>query len=361
MFTRILVPLDGSKEAERALPIAARLARNAGGSVILVRVVRAPVEFEVGATPPATWAPAARPEERDEASAYLAATQGQAALADVPTTTMVYAGPAAAMILAAVASANADLIAMTSHGRTGMARWLLGSVAAEVARESSVPVFVLRGSDLPAALGMDRGTNQAPEAGQPQSQARPLSALVPLDGSHLAEAAIAPALQVLGALAPDAPLALRLLSVVEPLPLTAAAPLGAGVAGEGQIVLTELDRTMLGEAEEYLCSTAERIEREAGRLLPGRLVTVTWSAVWSPDVAHTLVSIAEAGRDGKGSAAQASALAPSDLIAMATHGHGGLRRWVMGSVADRVLHSTHLPMLVVRPSEVAAPPNGGQG
>jgi nucleotide-binding universal stress UspA family protein len=125
-------------------------------------------------------------------------------------------------------------------------------------------------------------------------------------------------------------------------------------------VLTEADRAMLGEAQEYLRSTAERVQREARQLLPGRSVSVTWSAVWSPDVAHTIVSIAQAGRSGEGGAEQTNALAPSDLIAIATHGHGGLRRWMMGSVADRVLQATTLPLLVVRSARPARPPESDQ-
>jgi nucleotide-binding universal stress UspA family protein len=345
MFNCVLAPLDGSAEAERALPIAARIARASGGSVALVRVVQAPAEFELGVVPPVTWAPAARSDEREEATAYLEGVRQQDILAGVPSTTAVYAGPPAAMILTAAASAGADLIVLTSHGRTGMARWLLGSVAAEVARESSAPALILRGSALADGLAAPHHT---------------LSALVPLDGSPLAEAALAPALQLLGALADTAPVALRLLSVVQPLPLTETAPLAGGIPGEGQTLLTGVDTTMLGEAEEYLCSAAEQVQRNAAQLLPGRSISVTWTAVWNPDVAHAIVSLAEAGRAGEGSAHQMNRLAPSDLIAMATHGHGGLRRWVMGSVADRVLHATHLPLLVVRPPRVSRPPDSAR-
>lgn len=340
MFTRVMVPLDGSAEAERALPVAIRIVRASGGSLLLVRVVRSLVEFELGVAPPATWAPAANPGERDEATAYLEEVRQRESLAGVSATTAVYAGPPAAMVLAAATNGGADLIVLTSHGRTGMARWMLGSVTAEVARESPIPVLVLRGSALVNALA---------------EPSHPLSALVPLDGSPLAQAVLGPTLQLLGALAGTGPIALRLISVVVPLPLTETAPLGTGVAGEGQIVLTEVDRTMLGEAEEYLCTTAEQTQREASQLLPGRAVSVTWSALWSPDVAHTIVSAAGAGHDGLGSARQTTTLTSSDLIAMATHGYGGLQRWVMGSIADRVLHATQLPMLVVRPAAVGRP------
>jgi nucleotide-binding universal stress UspA family protein len=343
MDSTILVPLDGSSQAERAVPVAARIAQGAGGSIALVQAVRAPVEFESGAAPPATWTLAAHPGDRDTAMSYLAGVRQNQIPAETPTTTHVYAGPPAAMILAAGVGLGADLIVMTSHGRTGMTRWLLGSVAAEVARESRIPVFVVRKSTLTVALAAE--------------DQRPLSALVPLDGSPLAEAALRPVVRLLSALAGSAPISLHLLAVVEPLPLTGTAALGRGVAGEGHVALTAADRTMLGEAEAYLCARAEQIQRDAQDILKGQAVSVTWAAVWSPDVAHTILTAAEAGlEDGEG-ALRAIHWPPSDVIAMATHGRGGLTRWVMGSVTDRILHATHLPLLVVRPAQIGENPN----
>ncbi len=349
-YMTILVPLDGSPQAERAVPIAARLAQSAGGSIALVQAVRAPVEVEFGAAPPAAWALPARPEEQEMAKRYLANVRQAEIPSETPVQTHVMVGPPAAMIRAASVGLGADLIVMTSHGRTGLGRWLLGSVTAEVTRESRIPVLVVRESALTGALTDQDRSRRAALAAEDQ---RPLSALVPLDGSTLAEAALRPIVGLLGALADPAPRALHLLAVVEPLPLTETAALGRGIAGEGHVALTAADRTMLGEAEQYLCATAEQIPRDTQDILSGQKLSVTWAAVWSPDVAHTILAVAEAGLDDGEGMLHSTHWPPSDMIAMATHGRGGLTRWVMGSVTDRVLHATHLPLLVVRPAQVA--------
>jgi nucleotide-binding universal stress UspA family protein len=349
-YATILVPLDGSSQAECAVPVAARIAQSAGGSIALVQAVRAPVEFESGAAPAAAWALPARPEERETAQRYLANVRQTHIPAETPVQIHVVAGPPAAMILDASIGLGADLMVMTSHGRTGLGRWLLGSVAAEVAREARIPVLVVRDSTLTEAL---TDHEHAPQATTAAADQRPLSALVPLDGSPLAEAALRPVVQLLGAFAGAAPIALHLLAVAEPLPLTGTAPLGRGIAGEGHVALTAVDTTMLGEAEEYLRATAEQVEHEARGLAPGCALSVTWAAIHGTDVAHTILKVAEARLDEEESALRPIHWPPSDLIAMATHGRGGLRRWMMGSVTDRVLHATRLPLLIARPAEVA--------
>jgi nucleotide-binding universal stress UspA family protein len=349
LYSTILVPLDGSSQAERAMPVAARVAQRTGGSIALVQVVQAPLEFESGAAPAATWALPAHPEERETALRYLASVRQAHIPAETPTQTYVLAGPPAAMILAASVELRADLIVMTSHGRTGLGRWLLGSIAAEVARDSRIPIFVVRESALTRSL---TDHEPSPCAESPAGEQRPLSALVPLDGSPLAKAALRPVVRLLAALADPAPVSLHLLAVVEPLPLTGAAALGRGVAGAGHVALTAADTTMLGEAEEYLCATAEQIKREAREIAPGCALSVTWAAVHSTDIAHTILTVAEAGLDDGEGTPHSTQWLPSDMIAMATHGRGGLTRWVMGSVTDRVLHMTYLPLLVARPAQV---------
>ncbi len=94
--------------------------------------------------PPATWAPAADPLEREAAMAYLVEVSTRDLLAGVTTNARVYAGRAATMILTAASDRHADLIVLTSGGRRGITRWMLGNVAEEVAREANIPVLVLR-------------------------------------------------------------------------------------------------------------------------------------------------------------------------------------------------------------------------
>src|SRR6266705_3216436 len=178
MFKRILVPVDGSTRAERALPVAARLARAAGGSVILVQVAALPGTYSTDLA----------------SSAYAEAIEIE---------TKALFGAAAQTILSVAYSYSADLIVLSSQGKTGLKRWVLGSVAQKIARHSPLPVFVLHeGGPLPARP-------------QPDTH-HPLHALVTLDGSALAKAALEPAAKLIAALSAPAQGALHLLRVVKP-------------------------------------------------------------------------------------------------------------------------------------------------
>ncbi len=339
MMRHILIPLDGSDLAERAIPVAARIAKATEGSEIsLVRVVRAPAEFETSATATSVWAPAADAEEKREANNYLHEVAQRPELAGLSVTERIYAGPPSATLLMAAKSLGVDLIVMTSRGRSGITRWLLGSVAEGIARESSAPTLILRAEKAEDEIALGG------------------AALVPVDGSPLAETAIEPAARLAAALAGDgAKASLHLLYVVQPLPLTATAPLGYGVQGANLSSLnTEMELVKEGDA--YLQDLAKRVGEGYASALG---VSITWTSLYGADVAGDILAAAEGTLEpaSKGKPAHARA----DFIAMATHGRGGLRRWVMGSVTDRVLHATTQPMLIVRPTlpdtPDAAPPS----
>jgi nucleotide-binding universal stress UspA family protein len=344
MLRHILIPLDGSDLAERAIAVAARIAKVTEASEIsLVRVVRAPAEFETSVTDAAVWAPAADEDEKRKANDYLHEVAQRPELAGLAVTERIYAGPPSATLVMAAKSLGVDLIVMTSRGRSGITRWLLGSVAEGVSRESSTPTLIVRA---------DKADDKITLGG---------AALVPVDGSPLAESAIEPAARLAAALASGddrengGKASLYLLYVVQPLPLTATAPLGYGVHGAGMASLsTELD--LVREGETYLQDLAKRIGAEYADALG---VTITYTSLYGADVAGDILAAAEGTLDGAPAGQPASGHA--DFIAMATHGRGGLRRWVMGSVTDRVLHATTRPLLVVRPklpdTRDGAPPN----
>ncbi len=201
MFERILVPLDGSRRAEQALPIAARLACASGGTIVLLRTVSLPnaLVYYIALEP--------IPLEMDleaayeEARKYLDGITIGGNLAGIHTQTEVIMGQAAVSILSAVNTPHIDLIVLCSHGYTGMKRWILGSVAEKVAHYSPVPVLVLRKGE-PLSVGRSPGEES------------PWRVLVPLDGSRRALAAITPATQVSAALSAPARGALHLTQVV---------------------------------------------------------------------------------------------------------------------------------------------------
>jgi nucleotide-binding universal stress UspA family protein len=198
-----------------------------------------------------------------------------------------------------------------------LTRWALGSVAHSLVHQSAVPVLVLRKAK---ALSLSSKGERV----------RPLRTLVPLDGSPLAEAALVPAAYLTAALAAPGQGALHLVQVVKPFPAT---------TEEG--LVSELHAEALQRANTYLATEAERLQS----MVKDLKLAVTSSVELGIDVASSLVSLAEHGVAGKDTAG----VDACDLIAIATHGRGGLQRWVMGSVTDRVLNTTRLPMLTVRP------------
>ncbi|HEX6817789.1 MAG TPA: universal stress protein [Ktedonobacterales bacterium] len=338
MLNRILVPLDGSSQSESALPLAARLARAEGSQVVLVRAIRALAEVEMGVVSAEGWAPAVDPKERDEATAYLNEVAQGEVLSGVAVQTVIATGPAAAAILAVANKQRIELIVMTSREREGLSRWLLGSVARQVAREAAVPALVLRVANgklvAPAASSLERGTSW--------------SALVALDGSALAESALVPATQLITELSAPAPTTLNLLRVVELVPTLGTTPYALGVPG-GFGLADDLYTGAMDEAQAYLNTIADHLREQLAADHFAADVRITTTALLSADVAGTIAAIAE----GRKATADAPVLAPSNLIAVATHGHGGLKRLILGSVTERLLDSTALPVLVA-PSEAAA-------
>jgi nucleotide-binding universal stress UspA family protein len=315
MFRRILVPLHGSTLAEQALPVAVRIARASSGSLFLVRVILPPIDYSGG------WAPSMTGEmieaKMEGATDYLNAVAASQPLAGIETRAEVSLGLPAQYLIAVTRGHDCDLIVLSSHGRTGLTRWALGSVAHSLVHQSAVPVLVLRQQE---ALSLSSKAQRM----------RPLRTLVPLDGSSLAEAALVPAAYLTAALAAPGRGALQLVQVVKPFPST---------TQEG--VVSELHAEPLQHAKAYLAQVGERLQARVKDLQ----LVVTSSVEPGIDVASSLVSLAEhkvAGKDTSG-------VGTSDLVAISTHGRRGLERWVMGSVTDQVLNTTWLPMLTVRP------------
>lgn len=313
MYSRILVPIDGSDVAMRAVPVAARIARSTGATVMLFEAIT-PMYGPVYGSALMTYEAASTldPERvLKEADEYLTTVAQSPELAGVTVEKVAVEGYPADAILTAIEDHGIELVVMCSHGRTGISRWALGSVAQKVSRQSPVPVFVLR---------MLRSS----PAETPAESQRPLRILVPVDSSEEAETAIAPAAALLLALARQRPAELRLVLVINRL---------ATAVGNTPELLVERD------AEGYLSRMAERLRGE----YDGKL-RVTTALATDVDIASAIIATAEGSDTDEASPAERS-----DIIAMATHGRTGFAKWSMGSVTERVLHGTTLPMLIVRP------------
>lgn len=310
MLQRLMVPLDGSKRAEHGLALAARLAQGSGGELLLVRVVSMPALRLAPYGEPAQIALALIAQARQDADDYLKSVSQRELLQGIAVRTLTIEGHVTADLLTTAYDEQCDLIVLSTHGYSGFNRWRLGRVAAQVARHSPVPVLIVpTRNDRPPTL----------EDGDARI-------LVTLDGSALAEAALAPALDVARSLAAPDRIIVHLLEVVEFFAVMLADTTREEALSSPTISAEE---QAFQHAREYLDDVSRRIRQEH----PG--VTVTSEAVLAADIAATITDIADAEPG-------------FDIIAMATHGRGGLQRWAVGSITERVLHSARLPLIIAR-------------
>lgn len=146
MYKRILVPLDGSELAERALPHAIEIARCMGSQLWLLRVSL----YQSYAYSPAWDGPPYSEEklaaDRRAAAEYLDQVRLQYHCADVAGLTEVLVGPVAETIIDYALAKNVDLIVMSTHGRSGLSRWVMGSVTDKVVRAAHCPTLIIRGA-----------------------------------------------------------------------------------------------------------------------------------------------------------------------------------------------------------------------
>lgn len=277
---RVLVPLDGSVLAEAILPVAEALARGLGAELLLLRVVEGQRAREPGL------------EAERDAQHYLEATcerlrgRGLRHLRPV-----LWHGEPGQAIANAAAREGAQLVAMGTHGRSGLERLRLGSVAGAVVQRAPVPVVLVRGVAGWGTAGVGR-------------------VLVPVDGSLLSEAV----LPVVAALAGPLDATVDLLHVVEPF------------VGDVEASAYVPPPVPVPDPETYLAGLAGPLERR------GLRVTSIVRTGPPPDVIPAVLAETGAG-----------------LVAMSTHGRTGLGRLLLGSVAERVLRTVPVPVLLWKP------------
>jgi nucleotide-binding universal stress UspA family protein len=303
MYRAILVPLDGSAFGEQALPLALSIARRAGATVRLAHVhgaERSPFVDRLGLP-----GDAADEQARAAERAYLDRhAQCIASSQDIPIDVALLDGPVAAALGDHARAAGVDLIVMSTHGRGALGRVWLGSVAAALVRQAPVPILLVRPHE---------------ELTNPAQEPDFRHVLIPLDGSPLAEQAIEPAI-ALGALTQAR---YTLLQALDPLVAEHTHPPYA----------VGLERRLLADVKEKATAYLERV---AARLRARSLCVETTLVVGSP--AHAICDYARAHA--------------VDLIAMATHGHGGLSRVLLGSVTDAVVHAADMAVLLERPCDL---------
>lgn len=303
MFRRIIVPLDTSELAEAVLPYIQQLDPNKHAEIMLVSVLESNnYGYSLASNDPvvATRLFSTLNETYEH---YLSVIQESLKAQGYSTQAEVIRGDAAQSIVDAAEQFNADLIAMTTHGRTGIARWALGSVADRIIRTADQPVFLVRnGIEIPEKPSLKR-------------------ILVPLDGSELAEIAFTQA-QTLAKELTGSIVTLRVLE--------AFTRLEKELLWQQHLVIDDVEFERRIDAEEYLHKLASQMDAAN---IPCE------SKLYSGDPVSAIQQVAEEEE--------------IDLIIMSTHGRSGYSRWIYGSVASQVLHSANCPLLLMRGVDVA--------
>ncbi len=147
MYRRILVPLDGSEFAEAALSHARALACCTGAEIALLRVAVQP-RYDYSSSDPKLFRPILADLLKESAN-YLERVAADLGKAGFKVSTETCTGPVAETILEYARSIDADLIVMSTHGRSGLARWFIGSVADKVVRGANLPVLLARPDRIP--------------------------------------------------------------------------------------------------------------------------------------------------------------------------------------------------------------------
>ncbi len=285
MFTRILVPLDGTPESNAALPVARTVAQVTGATVVLVRIID-PDPLELRGVQ----------DLLTEARGQLSAIASELGSAGLQVEIVASYGSVAEEILQRIHVEAADLVILRTHHRAGLEPALLGRIAESVLNNTSVPILMVR----PGAARMTSIRNL----------------LVPVDGSPGGAMAIGSAVSLARAIGAE----LHLVQVVVPLYMQP----GSETLGLSYADPAWADDAALASARQYVDTIASRV-RTTG-------VSVAGEAHLG-EIAPKIVEVARA---------QAT-----DLIVMSTHGLTGLPRAVLGSVADNVVRTADCPVLLI--------------
>jgi len=300
MFGKILVPLDGSKTAENVLPLARSFARALQIPVELLGVIDiVEIAYQVARDRVSIVTSLVN----DATGRFTEYLEGIAQ--NFPTGTArctVQTGSAAEAIINSAATDKQTLIALATHGRSGLDRWLLGSVAEKVLRGGSNPTLVVRARD-------DKNPSWA--------MATLKRIVVPLDGSEMSEGI----LPYIKELAKQVDLEVTLIRLYG----------GLSAAGDGFYSPHQLDAMtarLRQEAVTYLESKTEEMKQQGLNK-----ISFTAKEGLEPD---EILAIARQ--------------TPDTMIAMCTHGRSGVQRWALGSVTETVVRHSDNPVLVVRGS-----------
>jgi nucleotide-binding universal stress UspA family protein len=288
MWQRILVPLDGSNLAELAIPYAEELAAAFSSEVVLLYVSE-PAESQY----------------RRMHQLYIEEMGGQMREKIKKVSPLVLTGKPAEEIIGYAEKNDISLIIITSHGRSGILSWATGSVTNKVLHATGVPLLLIRATRPPRKVPQKHLLERI---------------LLPLDGSAAGEAAVPYAQEIMVRLGSE----VILFGVV---------PAGQHIRTVGGLDYILYPEEQLGvfktEAGEYLGKVYRQLKGRKGTVRVELKVGDK-----SGDIAREIIKFAEENE--------------VSLIAISSHGHSGIERWVFGSIANKVVQASEVPVLMVR-------------
>jgi nucleotide-binding universal stress UspA family protein len=307
MYTRILTPLDGSDVSEQVLPYARALASKLSLPTMLLMAIEAGHPSIGHALNPLLHSHETENHRADHAQNYLSSVAARMQGAGVAADTIVPRGEPADAIIGQANEDPGTLIAMASHGRSGLARWWMGSVADKVLHTADNPLLLIRSQSHPAAA----------------QESAPKRLIVPVDGSEVAEQVLPHVAYLASAL--EIPVVLVQVTISE-AEYYQAMSMGLRVLPPTLPSYQSFSERMEDEARAYVADARARLIQQGLDIVEETLVQ------GSP--AECIVDLASAH--------------PGSLVAMTTHGRSGIGRMILGSVAERVVRQSGGPVLLVR-------------
>jgi len=316
MFNRILIPLDGSDHSIKMIGWATGLAKALQAEMVLLNVIDpedlAFLESASGLSSVSgngmqdtSQVELAISDAESKATSALKNIAESVDAPEVKIRTHVEIGSPAETIVRTAVSSSSDLIAMATRRESALVRGVLGSVTDRVLHSSSIPLLTLYPGDI---------------AGFDDNHGVPTHIIVPLDGSELSESAIPTAME----LAKAANAELRFFETIR------TSFVGAGITGleygAGDFAGDAVVNNRRANAEKYLDDWVSFAQEQG--VNSSRVVSVGSPAQKIVDQANQV---------------------EGSIVVMGSHGSGGLKRWVVGSVADKVIRSAHRPVLVIPP------------
>jgi nucleotide-binding universal stress UspA family protein len=303
MYKNILIPLDGSELAEVVFPYVKQLAGKVDLDLTLFHVCESHSESQLMCQAYLERAADMVRAHSREARSIMGAPSEEKA---VEVRGQVVVGHPAEEILRYSEENKIDLILMATHGRSGIRRWVLGSVADKVLRKSMVPVWLVR-ANIPEKII--------------QNDKPGMTLLVPLDGSKFAESVL-PHVQALAKQLSVKAVNVLLIRVYEKPFITADYP-----EPDWSKHVERMVNFFRDEAERYLADVKKKLSGDGIEVRTEVLMGKPADEIIKYEYNHH-----------------------PKLVVMATHGSSGLSVWEYGNITDKILHGGNTPLLLVRKS-----------